>query len=239
MTDLPFLKIKSLVNFPANAFGRTGISVTPQGGNFYLDVNYSDFVPVTAIPPGAPNEFVLVWNNVLNNYVLAPVSLLGVTGGIVDAPSDNNTYGRINAAWQKVLALAGGTMTGRLFLAADPAVALEAATKEYVDNAVLEGITPTQQIITAPGDVTVQNLDGLIVLNKTVGEPTNVLMPPSATKVGPVKVVDWKGDADVNNFKIIPNGTDLISGMPQWVVGGGHASVNLNPVRGSVNGYAV
>lgn len=59
-------------------------------------------------------------------------------GGIADAPSDGSAYGRLNAAWAKVLPLAGGTLTGALILAADPATALGAATKQYVD-----GLIPT------------------------------------------------------------------------------------------------
>lgn len=51
-----------------------------------------------------------------------------------DAPSDGTSYGRNNAAWQRVLALAGGTLTGPLTLAADPVTALQAVTKQYSDT---------------------------------------------------------------------------------------------------------
>jgi hypothetical protein len=56
--------------------------------------------------------------------------------GIADAPSDGSAYGRLSAAWAKVLALAGGTLTGALTLAADPSAPLGAATKQYVDARV-------------------------------------------------------------------------------------------------------
>jgi hypothetical protein len=60
--------------------------------------------------------------------------------GITDAPNDGSLYGRLNAAWSKVsagfLALAGGTLTGPLVLAADPTLVLGAATKQYVDATV-------------------------------------------------------------------------------------------------------
>jgi hypothetical protein len=70
-----------------------------------------------------------------------PAGPTGATGpqgpGIAEAPSDGSLYGRLNAAWAKVsagfLALTGGTLTGPLTLAADPTVALGAATKSYVD----------------------------------------------------------------------------------------------------------
>jgi hypothetical protein len=38
----------------------------------------------------------------------------GGGGGIADAPSDGNTYGRLNATWTGVLPLTGGTLTGNL-----------------------------------------------------------------------------------------------------------------------------
>ena len=54
--------------------------------------------------------------------------------GLTDAPADGSDYGRKNNAWDKVLGLGGGTLTGALTLAADPATNLQAATKQYVDN---------------------------------------------------------------------------------------------------------
>jgi hypothetical protein len=54
------------------------------------------------------------------------------TGG-TDAPSDGNVYGRHNGGWIETVPLAGGTMLGSLILSKDPGVALEAATKQYVD----------------------------------------------------------------------------------------------------------
>src|SRR5215831_7541474 len=67
-------------------------------------------------------------------------------GGIPEAPSDANYYGRHQGAWATVLALAGGTLAGPLLLAADPTAALGAVTKQYVDNLV------AQRIPDAPND---------------------------------------------------------------------------------------
>lgn len=53
--------------------------------------------------------------------------------GVPEAPIDGATYGRRNAGWQGVLPLIGGTMLGALVLAANPATALQAAPKQYVD----------------------------------------------------------------------------------------------------------
>jgi hypothetical protein len=95
----------------------------------------------------------------------------------------------------------------------------------------------TVQIVTAAGDVTVQPNDGLIILNKTVGAATNVILPAAATKVGRVKVVDWKGDSDVNNVTVVPNGSEKIQGLPNWKLWAPNASVDLSPVSGL--GYVV
>jgi uncharacterized membrane protein SpoIIM required for sporulation len=56
------------------------------------------------------------------------------TGSFPDAPANGQTYGRHNNAWATVLSLAGGTMTGILTLAQNPVLALDAATKGYVDG---------------------------------------------------------------------------------------------------------
>jgi hypothetical protein len=97
----------------------------------------------------------------------------------------------------------------------------------------------TVQIVTAAGDVTVQPNDGLIILNKTVGAATNVILPAAALKVGDVKVVDWKNDSDVNNITLVPNGTEKINGLTGWKLAGQGASIILKPVSGAVSGYAV
>jgi hypothetical protein len=57
-----------------------------------------------------------------------------VTATGTDAPSDTYAYGRVNAAWAKVLPLTGGSLTGLLTLSADPSLPLQAATKQYVDS---------------------------------------------------------------------------------------------------------
>src|SRR6516225_3076101 len=115
--------------------------------NSYILVNAS----VTGLTD-APNDA-----NTYGRHALAWVQILPLSGGTMtgplilqsgaaalgDAPSDGSTYGRLNATWTKVLALAGGTLTGALILQADPATALGAATKQYVDGKVgTPGIIP-------------------------------------------------------------------------------------------------
>jgi hypothetical protein len=89
------------------------------------------------------------------------------SGGITDAPSDSTCYGRLNATWVHSLALAGGTMTGPIVLAADPTQPLQASTKQYSDLRVLKsGDTMTGQLLlqgnptAALGAATKQYVDG-------------------------------------------------------------------------------
>ena len=115
--------------------------------NQYILVNAS----VTGLTD-APNDantygrHALAWVQILplsGGTMTGPLILQSGTAALGDAPSDGSTYGRLNATWTKVLALAGGTLTGALILQADPATALGAATKQYVDGKVgTPGIIP-------------------------------------------------------------------------------------------------
>lgn len=81
-----------------------------------------------------------------------------------EAPNDGQAYVRQSLAWvvanfltqalgdARYLQLAGGTLTGALILAADPTVALGAATMQYVDNAVGGVITTVATDASLTGD---------------------------------------------------------------------------------------
>jgi hypothetical protein len=95
----------------------------------------------------------------------------GPAGPVPEAPTDGAIYGRkgSTAAWATVLPLAGGTLTGALILAANPAVALGAAPKQYVDAFpgvhydAAQSLTAAQQsqarqnVFAAPFDATAFN----------------------------------------------------------------------------------
>jgi hypothetical protein len=91
-------------------------------------------------------------------------------GGIPEAPTDGNTYGRGSAAWKTVLPTTGGTLSGPLTLAADPVSALAAATKQYVDTNIMAII----------GGVTKTDRSGVI----TLGGTAQVLMPANPSRNG-------------------------------------------------------
>lgn len=96
----------------------------------------------------------------------------------------------------------------------------------------------TQQIKTSAGDVNVSTTDGLIIVNKTVGGATNVNLPLASSKVGPVKVVDWKGDAGTNNITVNVTGTDKFNGnSTSMIIAADRASLVLTPLSDG-SGYA-
>jgi hypothetical protein len=78
-------------------------------------------------------------------------------GGLIDAPADGSSYGRLNHTWTGVLPLTGGTLTGALILNANPTVGLGAATKQYVDAQIIavipspSGSAPPMNGVAAPG----------------------------------------------------------------------------------------
>jgi hypothetical protein len=107
MTDLPTLKLKALVNFPATAIGGAGIEIEKTNGQFVVDLAFSDFAPPVGAIPDAANQNVLLWDKLSGVYTLAPISLFGGGGGVPEAPNDGTQYGRQSLGWSPVVA--GGT----------------------------------------------------------------------------------------------------------------------------------
>lgn len=128
----------------------------------------------------------------------------------------------------------------------EPGVAaLSAGDKVLIDGGTTRSIlaaallSGTVQIITAPGDVTVAITDGLIILNKTLSQATAVNLPPSATKIGRVKIVDWKGDSGSFPITVNNNGAEKFNAnQASWVISGAGASDVFDPIPTGL-GYAV
>ena len=129
MAILPKVKLKALVNFPANVYGGIGIAVDRASGNFTIDLDYSEFAFQGSLPTGSN---VLVWDPVSNVYTLVPPSS---TGGISDAPSDSQTYGRNNAAWVQVASPLPATATPAANGVGAVGVSLNYAREDHVHPA--------------------------------------------------------------------------------------------------------
>lgn len=112
-----------------------------------------------------------------------------------------------------------------------------ATLRESLDPVYVQ--SGTFQIITAPGNVTVAITDTLIILNKTVSQATAVNLPPSATKIGKVKIVDYKGDSGSFPITVNNSGTEKFNGnQASWVISGAGASLVFDPIPTGI-GYAV
>jgi hypothetical protein len=94
------------------------------------------------------------------------------------------------------------------------------------------------QEITTGGPHNIEATAAIVLVNQTVGAAITLMLPLSAAKVGPVKVVDMKGDAATNNITIVPSGSEKYqAGITSWVIGSDAASAVFSPIPGT--GYAV
>jgi hypothetical protein len=122
----------------------------------------------------------------------------GGGAGLPEAPQDGQTYGRLNAAWATVLPLAGGTMTGAVTLAADPANPLEAATKQYVDSRPTGAAASKTYAVCLPGEY---NSPAANYATWTTRNTTQVLAFNDTT----LYTALWQ--------KLMPEGANLASGL--------------------------
>lgn len=81
MTDFPEVKLKALVNFPANVVGRTGITVVKSSPNYFLDLDYTGFqITPTVAAPDIPNSYNLIWDEVKHTFAKVPFALQSPAG---------------------------------------------------------------------------------------------------------------------------------------------------------------
>lgn len=109
------IKLKVSPRFPAQLIGRAGIDVTKANGNYYLDLDFNDFPVIGSVPAGV--TYALIFNPATGQYAQLPISLLGGSGGIPEAPTDGALYGRQSSAWAAAVKVAGDTMSGNLTIA--------------------------------------------------------------------------------------------------------------------------
>jgi len=93
------------------------------------------------------------------------------------------------------------------------------------------GITadPTVRVVTAAGDITVVASDDIVLVNKSIGASTAVILPASADRRRALKIADLKGDATSNNITVTPDGSETISGNTSYVINVNNGSVEIFP----------
>lgn len=86
--------------------------------------------------------------------------------------------------------------------------------------------------ITVAGNVTVADDELAIYMRQTVAQAVDILLPPAADKIGPVYVCDVNGVAAANNFRLVPDGSETIVGLTEYLINANYMSLNLRPVSG-------
>jgi len=82
------------------------------------------------------------------------------------------------------------------------------------------------RLVTAAGAVTVGTADRIILLNKTIGEATDINLPTSVSRNGvPVTVKDLRGDAATNRIRFVMSGSETLDGFPQTAADANFASI--------------
>jgi hypothetical protein len=150
------IKLKVSPRFPAQLVGRTGIDVTKENGNYFVDIDYGRFPVVSAIPPGA-DLLALSFDAGKQVYSLVPVDIFGAGGGLSDAPNDGNTYARQSGNWVQTLPLTGGgTITGSLTVSGTVSAANMAVSNAPVNatDVVNKSYVDTHVFVDAPNNAT-------------------------------------------------------------------------------------
>jgi len=67
------IKVQILPKYPSQLVGYNGVDVTKTGGNYYVDLDWTDYPMVSSYTLG-PNDYCLIWNSVSGQYFLVPAS---------------------------------------------------------------------------------------------------------------------------------------------------------------------
>lgn len=77
------LRVNTQVPFPSLVTGSGAIGITKQNGIWQVTLNYGSLAVQAPTPPQQANDYVAVWDSVLNTYFRFPLSsMTGATGGM-------------------------------------------------------------------------------------------------------------------------------------------------------------
>lgn len=103
--------------------------------------------------------------------------------------------------------------------------------------AVLIGVAAyVNKIVTAGAVYNSVNTDTRILIKKTIGSPTSIVMLTGASYGQPIIIKDAKGDADVNPITITFSGGENMDGLTSVVISNPYGSFCLNPLAGGFYG---
>lgn len=85
-------------------------------------------------------------------------------------------------------------------------------------------------IITSGSSYNSVSTDSRILVNKTVGSATSILLLPSASYSLPVLVKDLKGDAGTNPITVTFSGSQTIDGLSEIIINNNYGYLWFNPL---------
>jgi hypothetical protein len=127
----------------------------------------------------------------------------------------------------------GGNDPTALFEVVSPGNAEEGVNYSITaaEMAVLIGVSAyANTIVTSGASYNSVETDTRILINKTVGSATSVVLLPSEDYGQPILVKDAKGDADVNPITITFSGGELMDGLTQVVIDSPYGFFWFNPL---------
>ena len=168
----------------------------------------------------------------INNLVNGAQATLDTLNELAAAlNNDANFATSILTALDGKLAIAGGTMTGSLILAADPAQPLEAATKQYVDAQITAGVSAGlanvgSSNVGALNDLTDVDTTGLQDTYVLTYDAASSLWVPTAGVAGPAGAAGAQGPAGVSisSATVSITGRLLVTLTDNTVVDAGNVS---------------
>ncbi len=86
-------------------------------------------------------------------------------------------------------------------------------------------------LVTAGSTYNMLTTDTLILVDKTIGSPTSIVVPLASSMAFPFPVIikDGKGDAATNNITITFTGGQLVDGQSSLVIDNAYGWVTINP----------
>lgn len=213
-------------------------------GAVLLDASYSNIVNAN-ISASAAIVFSKMAALTVSRAIVSDAS-----GVIIAATTTSTEIGYVNGVTSAIqtqlnskLNLSGGTMVGSLLLNGDPTLALEPATKQYVDNAML-GLSPKVQVVaatvvngtfatafdngsTVDGIVLATN-DRLLIKNQTLPEENGIYIVQASG--APTRATDADTWAELVQAYVLVTGGNTNEGAGFLCTASPGGTINVDPV---------
>jgi hypothetical protein len=146
------------------------------------------------------------------------MALAGAVTGVTQAAADNSTKLATTAYADRMVPLAGGTMTGLLILSGDPSNALGAVTKQYADNIAGGNNYKDSVVAASTAALTVTYSNGVAGVGATLtnaGTQATFALDGQSPSVGQRVLIKNQASSFQNGIYSV---TNVGSGATNWVL---------------------